>query len=261
MRRASNLRLLSASLVACVLVACEPDSGDSPVGPGGPPAVARTADEDSLAWSLRPWNSAVPYGTMTDARDGHRYRTVTIGSQTWMAENLAWDTANAKESWCWDGKPEYCRAYGRYYTEAVVLAGQTPSDAVPSGVRGICPQGWHLPSKEEWKILMRATGDTIHPAPALRARDAGWADGDSIVPATDLLGFRALPVAYRSSMTGVFDTTHFSRYGGSAEFRTSSARGSFNDGVYTYLYASDEGLGFSSLGGNGNGLSVRCLRD
>jgi uncharacterized protein (TIGR02145 family) len=72
-------------------------------------------------------------GTFTDARDGKTYKTVKIGTQTWMAENLNYETDS---SCCYDFDKNNCDKCGRLYTY---------NDAIKS-----CPIGWHIPSESEW---------------------------------------------------------------------------------------------------------------
>lgn len=75
-------------------------------------------------------------GRMTDARNGATYNTVRIGLQHWMAENLDYQDG---ASWCYDNKAENCELYGRLYDWQTA--------------RNVCPQGWHLPTHEEWNQL------------------------------------------------------------------------------------------------------------
>ena len=109
----------------------------------------------------------VPKGSFTDPRDGKTYKTVKIGNQVWMAENLNYKTAN---SYCYEDKPANCHKYGRLYTWAAAMdsagifsnAGKGCGSGVTCGasgtIRGVCPRGWHLPSDNEWKTLFEAVG-------------------------------------------------------------------------------------------------------
>jgi uncharacterized protein (TIGR02145 family) len=110
-------------------------------------------------------------GTFTDDRDGKSYKTVTIGSQTWMAENLNYA---AEKSACYDNKDNNCEKYGRLYNWATA--------------KTVCPAGWHLPKDSEWSTLM----DNVGAATAGKKfkTKAGWYNNGN---GTDELGFSALP--------------------------------------------------------------------
>jgi uncharacterized protein (TIGR02145 family) len=90
-----------------------------------------------------------------DDRDSTIYNTVLIGDQCWMKENLNYA---ADLSLCYDEFFEdddtFCDFYGRLYSWDWAMAGEESSNAVPSGVQGVCPAGWHLPSDAEWQILL-----------------------------------------------------------------------------------------------------------
>ena len=93
--------------------------------------------------------SAQAQEVFTDDRDSQEYRSVVIGEQIWMAENLQYFT---DQSLCYDNIIQNCESHGRLYTWYDATA-----DDHGNGV-DICPTGWHLPSDEEWKVLERHAG-------------------------------------------------------------------------------------------------------
>jgi uncharacterized protein (TIGR02145 family) len=125
------------------------------------------------------------------AHGGKTYKTVKIGCQTWMAENLNYSTASGSE--CYGDEPAKCEEYGRLYTWAAA-----------TGV-GLCPSGWHLPSDADWDALMEyietKNGGTYNPATNatvagrhLKAK-SGWLSGNG----EDTYGFAALPGGYHGN--------------------------------------------------------------
>lgn len=95
-----------------------------------------------------------PAGTVTDF-DGNVYETVTIGTQTWMKENLRSlhyaDGSTIEEVYVYDDNESNAATYGRLYTwNAVSNTGKS--------VQGICPEGWHIPSKSECETLIDYLG-------------------------------------------------------------------------------------------------------
>lgn len=133
-------------------------------------------------------------GTMTDSRDGKRYKTVKIGDQVWMAENLNFET---KGSRCFNDKVTNCNKYGRLYTWAAAMdsAAEYSEDGFGCGrgvqceasfpVQGICPDGWHLPSKEEYEKMVAFVGGKKSASKKLRSKK-GWGKG---IDGTDDYGF------------------------------------------------------------------------
>jgi len=101
--------------------------------------------------------------TVTDERDGKKYKTATIGSQTWLAQNMAY--ALTKEDreiafMCPNDEWENCSIYGNLYNQwgfGDALEEGLYFPAFPDSVRpykGICPTGWHIPSLDEWQVLL-----------------------------------------------------------------------------------------------------------
>ncbi len=102
------------------------------------------------------------YGSITDARDGQIYKTVKIGDQWWMAENLNFKTDRSR---CYNDSLEYCEIYGRLYSwiDAVDMNESECGDtgylcSAPEVTQGVCPLGWHLPTKTEFETLVLAVG-------------------------------------------------------------------------------------------------------
>ena len=189
-----------------------------------------------------------------DTRDMQLYRVVTIGEQTWMAENLNYKTEN---SWCGGGSDENegdCTKYGRLYTYAAAVGksedecGFGKANCGFSGmVRGVCPEGWLLPDNTEWNKLFTAVGDSA--GKKLRSL-TGWADNGN---GTDAYGFSAFPAGGRKS------NGNFGGEGGYANFWSASR--------YSTDVAFGMGLDYSIESARleyyrkDNALSVRCVKD
>lgn len=89
--------------------------------------------------------------TVSDV-DGNEYPTVQIGGQCWMAANLK-TIPETGQSWCYANQQENCDVYGRLYNWSAAMNGAESSSDSPSGVQGVCPTGWHMPSDAEWNEL------------------------------------------------------------------------------------------------------------
>ena len=203
-------------------------------------------------------------GSMTDSRDGQTYKTVTIGEQTWMAQNLNYETA---DSYCYNDTSSYCAKYGRLYTWAAAMDSVGSwsvngngcgygSTCSPTGtIRGVCPEGWHLPTKSEWEILFDAVGGISIAGMVLKST-SGWNeyeghDGNG----TDAFSFSVLPAGDR-----YYGWLYDGGEGDLASFWSSAEYDS--DFAYRMdLFYSREEARMQCYGPKNFENSVRCLKD
>jgi len=165
-------------------------------------------------------------GTFTDPRDKKVYKTVKIGKQTWMAENLNYDQG-AGNSACYDNKPENCAEYGRLYDWATAMNIDVKFNEEKWGGsdvkhNGVCPKGWHLPSSKEWKTLGDFAGGwwehndgELSGNKKLKAK-SGWRD--DLNDGTDNYGFSALPGGNGSSAGNFIDAGYYGYWWSSSEY-------------------------------------------
>jgi uncharacterized protein (TIGR02145 family) len=128
-----------------------------------------------------PWNRSITYGTLTDARDSMIYRTVKIGTQTWMAQNLNYAAANV--SFCYGDSIVNCSRFGHLYSTGI------------SNNPILCPDGWHVPADTEWNRLIDFV-DSATPSNELKST-SGW---DSTGNGIDANGLRALPAGHHEDL-------------------------------------------------------------
>ena len=194
-----------------------------------------------------------------DFRDGNFYNIVKIGTQTWMAENLSFQTEN---SYCYDYRTDYCNKYGRLYTWAAAMdsvgswgtGGENCGYALKCSpdypVRGICPSGWHLPTKAEFDTLISSAGGQTKAFLRLKST-TGWngPNGDG----TDIYAFKALPSGYRGQMG------EYNRLLNGAYFWSSTEESAY-DAIYIFLgnYAGDLKIKNQK---KDYAFSVRCVKD
>ncbi|HSQ42601.1 MAG TPA: FISUMP domain-containing protein, partial [Fibrobacteraceae bacterium] len=161
------------------------------------------------------FNSGTSYGILTDSRDAQTYQTTIIGTQKWMAENLNYDTLDGSGSSCYEEDTSYCRVFGRLYTWTTALGVDTSYNNKSLGNttthKGICPEGWHVPTRSEWNELSTfvdsVNGDDSA-GTTLKATTTLWSTNTG----TDALGFSAAPSGYRDdtgSYHGVYDIAFF----------------------------------------------------
>lgn len=213
-------------------------------------------------------NPEIAYDSMTDSRDGQIYKTVKIGDQIWMAENLNYaDSVKTPslmgKNWCYANKAENCAVTGRLYTwaaaiDSVKLAtdADNPQDCgsgkectLPDTVQGICPPGWHLPEKKEWETLLTKVGGEATALKVLKSQTGWFRQGNG----SDDVGFSALPAGDRINNGNFFDIGKLAGFWSASETD------------YNYAKALDLGYcsNYAALGyyNKSFGFSVRCLKD
>jgi uncharacterized protein (TIGR02145 family) len=184
-------------------------------------------------------------GIFTDGRDNKEYLYTTIGNQTWMAQNLNYESTEG--SYCFGNIPDYCDNYGRLYTWDSAMGGATTSSMVPSGVQGVCPVGWHLPSDAEWAELTEYVGGEGVASIKLKAT-TGWNYSGN---GTDDFGFSGLPGGYRTNAGHYFNMGRHGYWWSSTESSNSGA-------YYRFFYDHDEN--FDQVASDKlNAYSVRCI--
>jgi uncharacterized protein (TIGR02145 family) len=207
-------------------------------------------------------NPNLTYGSVTD-QEGNEYKTIVIGDQEWMAENLKTShyrngdlipTETDNGVWsglttgatCWynNDSATYDCPYGKLYNWHAV------ADA-----RNLCPSGWHVPSETDWSLLSAFLGGASVAGGKMKSTDTSyWISANSSVDNSS--GFSGLPSGYRVPNTGTF--FNISNVG----FWWSTTQPSIISALYFYLTANDNNLGsFSFDFGTSAGYSVRCMRD
>ncbi|MDR2595405.1 MAG: fibrobacter succinogenes major paralogous domain-containing protein [Fibromonadaceae bacterium] len=177
-------------------------------------------------------------GTFTDSRDKKIYKTVKIGEQVWMAENLNYEVEGSK---CYKNTTENCDKYGRLYNWETAMKS--------------CPAGWHLPSKAEWEVLVTTAGGEKIAGKYLKAT-SGWNDyAGKSGNGEDKFGFSALPGGFGSLVNDDFNMKV--GYGG---HWWSSSEINKLDAHARYIYNDFEKVYYNE--GDKIGMySVRCLQD
>jgi len=183
-------------------------------------------------------------GTFTDTRDGKIYKTVKIGEQIWLAENLNYEA----EGECFNNDPANCLKYGRLYDWHAAL--------------NICPKSWHLPSDEEWQTLVDFAGGKEVAGKNLKTK-GGWNPSYTDKPGkyvagngTDIYGFSALPGG-SSAPEGFYDGNYGVGYYGNWWSSTEQPR--YYPHCCTMSYESNKvGIGTGSMS---DLFSVRCVKD
>ena len=195
-------------------------------------------------------NPNISYDSITDSRDGKVYKTVRVGNQVWMAENLNYFDSiqvpilkDVMRSWCFQKEDNYCKARGYTWDAAldkyICAEGRLCEFSYP--VRGLCPKGWHLPEYDEWMILIDAMRGRENAGGALKSQ-TGWGEKGN---GYDEVGFSVLPIDRYSGGTAHFwQATQFNRHNARMVYFSS-----WTDSVHTANNSKDEFY------------SIRCVKN
>ncbi len=210
------------------------------------------------------------YGTLVDNRDGQVYKTVKIGCQWWMAENLNYRYLQPTEeldssSFCYNDSMDYCAKYGRLYTWSAAMdsAGLFSNSGKGCGnntfcnldsvvVQGVCPEGWHIPVDVEFDILAFAVGKYFPNGGKVLKSASDWGDNGN---GSDAFGFSALPAGFVFNGERYDNMFYTARFWSTTEccspMNSAGASLQMDHNDYARLMNSDKFFSFS----------VRCVKD
>ena len=205
-------------------------------------------------------NPAITYGHFADVRDGQTYRTVKIGSQIWMAQNLNYAGTNGTTGMCYNpssgattsGPENTCAKYGRLYAWAEAMNGSASTTI--GKVRGICPEGWHVPTDPEWTTLVNAVEadtrvGTGNGGAALKSTSVWTSIGNE----TDLFGFTVLPAGIRHYAGSFVSLGYQANFWSASENGAPDAWSRYFNFDYANVYRNSYGKPI--------GFSLRCSQD
>ena len=228
-------------------------------------------------------NPDIEYGELLDSRDNKVYRTVKINDQEWMAQNLDYRyilSETDSNSFCYNDNLEYCKKYGRLYTWAAAIDSVSIEKngygtcgfralcnfSEDEKIKGICPEGYRIPNKADWTILLESIMTDLedkgayiyyHDA-ATKLRDLKtWEEKD--LDATDEFGFSMLSTGlkYQGDYEGIGAYTAF------WSLEESPKSGDFA-GFYAYIAMNEELIWSSILWQKSEKISahpIRCIKE
>ena len=286
MKQKPWIALFGMVAVALILAACDGDSGNNSTETEGDSSssaeiyssseqvnsssvvnsssssvggLSSSAVVSSSSAKVESSSSSIEYGSFIYG--GQTYKTVTIGTQTWMAENLNYaDSAampNLKgNSWCYDNSADNCAKYGRLYTWTTAMniassyQSTTASAVISTPHQGACPSGWHIPTDAEWTTLKTYVGGSSTAGTYLKAT-SGWTSYSGISN-LDSYGFSALPGG-GYYWSGFDDVGDYGSWWTATEYSPMLAYSRFMSYLDTNVYTNYTNKSY--------GRSLRCLKD
>jgi len=277
-----NLALTAALGLAFVFTfGC--DDKDSPASPPAvlppPSAVApKPAAPKAAVPKIVPCPNAAT-GAAFVSCGGQVYKTVKIGKQVWMAENLNYDVPSTATDVCYEYKKENCAKYGRLYNWATAMALPPKCNSISSKDdadcavkspthQGICPSGWHIPRSERFNVIISGYVSKLRTKSGWNSYVHDPCCGHECIPGcteskvtlsgngTDSYGFAALPGGYGSMYKGKLT---FYGIGGAGFWWTATELG--DDKANGSRIFSDDNYEGDDDNDKVNLLSIRCLKD
>lgn len=214
--------------------------------------------------------------------DGNVYNTVQIGSQCWTKENLKTthytngtaiplgSTTSTTVAYRYNPNNDAANVatYGCLYNWPAVMNGETPSNAIPSGVQGICPDGWHVPSDREWQEMEFAVGmsasDTVRQQfrgniVARLCGNTGWSSSSVANAAGNISAENRNSTDFNACPAGYYNAGSSTGFGQEAEYWTATMYNSDSSFRRDCIYTN---VGINRTAFNKNrGFSVRCVHD
>lgn len=205
-----------------------------------------------------------PAAVLCDKRDGQMYRTVRIGSQVWMAQNLNHAVEN---SWCYMNSLENCSNYGRLYqwTAAMALDNayghSAAGDLLGEKHQGICPDGWYIPTDKDMETLAhyvvesnKAAGLATEDVGTSLRKESGWEENDEEILGTNRYGFGAVPAGYRDA------NGSFAFLGEEADFWVAEETSNGTQAPHWNLYYANQTFSGEFKNLKTFAFSVRCIK-
>lgn len=242
-----NLRLfmIMVVLIAVLFYGCKKEEEPAPVNP-----------YNGRTFAI--FNPDKSYGTLTDI-DDNIYKTITIGTQTWMAENLRTTRyrngdpiPQIKQDEAWAGliAGGFCNFNNTENVDTIATFGRLYNWLTIDDSRGVAPQGWHVPTDEEWVTLINFLGgDSLAGGTMKEKEQPHWVIPDPY--ATNESGFTAMPAGMRDNSSGAFAFACTFWSSTAADFCSVWCR---------YLYVGQNGC-YRYNPSKTYGFSIRCIKD
>lgn len=210
------------------------------------------------------FNPDLTYDSIID-QEGNIYKTIKIGNQTWMVENLRTthyrngdpiENVKNDEIWTTTTTGAYCNYENTLDEKIIATKGRLYNWYAVSDFRNIAPCGWHIPTDEEWSVLVTYLGSESIAGGKLKEKGILHWMTDNI-GASNESGFTALPGGNRDQYYGIFDGQDHNG------FWWSSTEDSNTHSWYRFLNNQLSSVGRFSwdVGNKSSGFSVRCIKD